>query len=259
MKIRNNLKAFINVIQLELSSTLRYRFSVFSDILVFSVLLAFFLMSKTGSTYASEYNYVNYKSMVLFGYLAWTLAITALTSSIGSISAELTRGTFYRKLQSPCNMMVLLFAELVSSILIELIVISVLILISRVFFDTKLAVTIVGIIAIIICTIGMFGIGLIVGGLTILFKRIGAITLLLEVGLLLMTDTIPTDKTLLLFTRIIPLTSCNAIIKYSLVNIPYVSEMLILLTSSTLWVLFGSFILKRCIQMAKRKGNLLLY
>jgi ABC-2 type transport system permease protein len=197
--------------------------------------------------------------MLLFGYVAWTLATAALSSSVDSISTELKKGTFYRKLQSRCSIIVLLFAELVASVLIELIVIAVLLVISRAIFGVHLTVTAAGVVSILISTVGMFGIGLIMGGLTILFKRIGAVTLLLELGLLLATDTIPTNTTVLLFTRIVPLTSCNAVIKNSLVGASCAEDLLFLTASSALWVLFGSFVLKRCIRSARKKGNLLFY
>lgn len=58
-------------------------------------------------------------------------------------------------------------------------------------------------------SLGMYGIGLIVAGIAIYFKRTGTIVFLIQTALLFVTDTVPTSDAILKITHYIPLTRCN--------------------------------------------------
>ncbi len=59
----------------------------------------------------------------------------------------------------------------------------------------------------------MYGIGLIVAGIAIYFKRTGTIVFLIQTALLFVTDTVPTSDAILKITHYIPLTRCNEILR----------------------------------------------
>ena len=62
-------------------------------------------------------------------------------------------------------------------------------------------------------SLGMYGIGLIVAGIAIYFKRTGTIVFLIQTALLFVTDTVPTSDAILKITHYIPLTRCNEILR----------------------------------------------
>ena len=141
----------------------------------------------------------------------------------------------------------------------EVAVIAILLLMSYFIWHIEMHVTLIGIISILINTLGMFGIGLIVGGLTIRLKRVGALTFIIQMGLLFITDTIPTSSTVLLISRCIPLTLCNDVLRTSISGGDVLMPFLELICVSLLWVVIGNVLFKLCIGRAKKKGNLLFY
>lgn len=257
--IRNNIRAFLRQIELELKSTFRYRFSLLSDILIFSLLMAFFISANIGMSFADKYNYQDHKTLMLSGYLAWTIAIAALSGSVQTVSSELTRGIFYRKINSKCSLTVLMFGNLLATMMIEILVVTVLLLIAYLVWNIAIPFTFLGLIAIFVNTIGMYGIGLIVGGLCVRYKRVGSITLIIQLALLVLTDTIPTGNIMLYVTKVIPLTSCNEILRIAISGGNVTKPLIILILSSIIWVFIGEIIFRFSIKSAKKRGNLLFY
>lgn len=259
MKLKNTLIAFKRGIQLEFSGYFRYKFGFFSDVIVFSVFMAFFLFADTGISLSERYNYDNYKALFLMGYIAWMFATSSISASVNNISNELSRGTFYRKLNSKCYLPMLLLSQLIAEIFIDAILLIVLLLLAYFIWNIVIPVSLLGILAIIISTAGMFGIGLIVGGLTLRFKRVGSITLLIQLFLLFVTDTLPTNGALLSITQIIPLTICNEIIRSSVTGVLIMKQVYVLIILSIVWLIVGNLIFNFAVNNAKKKGNLLFY
>lgn len=63
------IRAFYWEIKMSISSMVRYRFGIISDIIVFSALLSAFLFSDSGQSYSWVYNYSNYKELLVIGYM----------------------------------------------------------------------------------------------------------------------------------------------------------------------------------------------
>lgn len=78
----------------------RCRFGMITDIIVYFVLAAVFLLSDSGAGYTEAYGYENYKAMLLLGYAAWVYASAAISDVADRVSSELANGTFYKKLLS---------------------------------------------------------------------------------------------------------------------------------------------------------------
>lgn len=259
MSLDKIIKALAYEIKLELVSSFRYRFSIISDVLVFSILMGFMLSTGTGKSLGAKYNYDNYKELFLLGYIAWSLALAGLSASTDSITTELSRGTFYRKLNSKCPMWVLLFGELIASVVIHLIVIAVLCLLAYLVWDITIHISAVVLLALFINAIGMFGIGLVIAGFAIRYKRVNSLILLFQLGLLFITDTLPTSKLLLSITQVIPLTVCNKVIRENIAYSVTDNSFIVLLALTFLWLVVGYLLLNYHINKAKRHGTLLFY
>lgn len=253
------IRALFWEVRMELTSTFRYRFGVISDIVVFSALLAFFLTSGTGTSFADKYQYQNSKALFLLGYIAWILAVSAISSIGQSVSVELQRGTFYKKMHSIYPLQFLLFGQLIAGIFIETIIATVLVLLSRLVWNVDTPFGIFIVVSILISTIGMYGIGLTIAGLSIYYKHTGAIVFLVQLGLLFITDTIPSNSAILSATKFLPLTICNDIIRKYLSggNIDY--SFLALIISSAVFLFVGILVFSVFVRQAKKRGNLLFY
>ena len=117
------LRAFYWEIKMDIMEVLSdIVLGVFSNIIVFSLLLAVFLFTDSGKSYSEVYDYSNYKEFIVIGYMAWMYAISAISSISQIVGEELRGGTFYKKYNSKYPLQLLLLGRLVASLLIELVV-----------------------------------------------------------------------------------------------------------------------------------------
>lgn len=253
------LRAFYWEIKMDISGAIRYHFGVITDIIVFSILLSVFLFTDSGESYRKIYNYSNYKEFIVLGYLAWVYASTAISSIAQIISGELKMGTFYKKYNSRYPLQLLLLGRFIASLIIETVVTIILLLFSKLVWKVDITFHPMIIFTIIISTLGMYGIGLIVAGLIIFYKRIGSITFLIQTGLLFITDTIPVSNGILSISKLLPLTSCNLIIKYLLIGRNYSKEFIQMSITTVAFLTIGIFIFSFFLKKARKKGNLLFY
>ena len=105
----------------------------------------------------------------------------------------------------------------------------------------------------------MYGIGLMIAGLSLYYKRIGAVVLLVQLFLLFVTDTIPTSPVITEVSSVLPLTMCNTVIRNSFVHKDLGMSFLLLCVVSLLWFVAGYVVFDCFMEQAKKKGNLLLY
>jgi len=114
-------------------------------------------------------------------------------------------------------------------------------------------------IVILIGALGMLGIGYLLTGLGLLFKKTNAIVTILTL-LLLAISSIPLTQlsaTMLFFVRSFPFTQSNRMVTMYLTSrIPLVEDYIFLITSSLFIFVIGLFFLQYCEKVAKRKGLL---
>ena len=108
-------------------------------------------------------------------------------------------------------------------------------------------------------SLGMYGIGLIVAGIAIYFKRTGTIVFLIQTALLFVTDTVPTSDAILKITHYIPLTRCNEILRQIAVGGEYTAMLPGLCIVALVWLVIGSVFFDVMLKQAKKRGNLLFY
>lgn len=246
-------------IKMDFLRTIRYRFGMISDLLVYFVLFTIFMITDSGASYAETYHYGNYKELVLLGYVAWIYAISAISNVAGSLQSELTHGTLYKKVSSKYLLQYLFGGLYVSSVLLETITIVIVVIVSRIVWGINFSFHIEFLLPIILESLGMYGIGLIVAGIAIYFKRTGTIVFLIQTALLFVTDTVPTNVAILSVTHLIPLTRCNEILRQIAVGGEYTGMLLGLCMVSFVWLVIGSIFFDIMLKQAKRRGNLLFY
>ena len=250
------LRAVFWEIKMDFRSAFRYRFGMVTDIVIYSVLLIFFLMSNSGTSYTDMYHYDNYKELLVVGYLAWIYAVTAITSISQIVSGELRQGTFYKKYNSVYPLQALLFGRMTAALLIQSIVVLIVLLVSMLFGNRITGIQPIAIVAVIISTIGMYGIGLIIAGMSIFHKKIGSILYIIQLCLLFVTDTIPTSQNV---TLVLPLTLCNTVLRKSIAGISYATDFMKLIVSAVAFLILGICVFHWYLKKARKKGNLLFY
>ncbi len=251
------LKSLYWEIRMELSGAARYRFGIISDILIYLVLMIFFIFSGTGQTYGSVYQYAGYTELTLIGYIAWVYASAAIVSTAQTVENELRQGTFHRKWTSRYPLQWLLLGRVTASLLLRSTVVMGLVAAAYFVAQIRIPISMTLLYATLISTIGMYGMGLIIAGLTLFYKKIGAILSLVQMVLLFVTDTIPTSEALKKITGIIPLTLCNQCLRLSVSGNATFLWIVRLTIVSAVWVAAGSFLFHYFTKKAKRKGNIL--
>ncbi|WP_300410187.1 hypothetical protein [Lagierella sp.] len=254
-----SIRAFLYQIKMELKSTVRYKFAFFSDIAVFSVLLIFFFLSSSGSSFSDKYSSQDNKELLLVGYMMWTFASAAISTMATGLNSEARNGTLVMFLHSKTPVEILLFAKLISSQIVQLIIILVLSLISRFLFHVQLSFNPTLILPFLINLVGMYGIGMVLCGVSLFFKKTGALTLLMQLVTLFVTDTLPSSDTILKITRYIPLTICNEISRLIISSKSYSYTALFGIIISIIWVVVGILVFRFFYEKSKVKGNLLFY
>ena len=244
---------------MDLRRTLRYKVGILSDLAIFTALLLVFLYSNTGASFQEEYRTENGKALLLLGYTAWTLASTAISVTSQQIHAEVQRGTFYLKLNSGLPLPLLYLGDFLSAGILQTGVIFVYTLAGQIIFQVSYGLNLEIVFSLLLGSLGMYGMGLLVAGLALLYKRVSSLLFLLQLFLLFVTDTVPTADSITAVTNLIPLTRCNAVIRNSFLGTHSPNDLLLLCISSAAAFAIGCAVFHCCFRRAKRKGVLLLY
>ncbi|MDO5028184.1 MAG: ABC transporter permease [Bacillota bacterium] len=253
------LKTLFWKIKLDFKANFRYKFAFVSDLVVMTVLLLIFLFSNTGKSLGDKYGMESYKSLLLIGYFLWMVSITAISSLAAFLNNQAKIGTLPYLIHSAYPLELIVLGEFISSLLVQSIVIVVISLLAKLIFTIDLYFSLVFLLIIVLCAIGMFGLGLIISGLSLYFKRVGALVLVLQMLLLFITDTIPTSTTILRVSRFIPLTMANDVARLYVSQMAYTSQLLELFVFALVWLALGVFVFRHSLKEAKKSGILLLY
>ena len=118
---------------------------------------------------------------VIVNYIFWFLTITIINSIGYEIINEAMRGTLEQLSMSPMGIWRIMSARLVSTTLINLVIVIVLLFVSMATAGQWLNVDVVSIAPIIILTlISMFGIGFVIAGISIILKQVQAFLQILQ-------------------------------------------------------------------------------
>jgi ABC-2 type transport system permease protein len=199
----------------------------------------------------------NSKSLVLIGYLLWNFSTMAINTISSSISSEASRGTLEQKFMSIIPLHILLLGRIIYSILRQLIVVSIVLIISILLFNISISINLSSIFILAITLIGMYGIGLIFGGLTLKFKKIDNIVFITQTILLFVSDTLMIYSDSFSLIKLLPITTGNDLIRKTLAGTGIgLSEYLILIIISLSWLLLGILIFNYFKKLSKIDGLL---
>lgn len=171
--------AFYYEIKYNLIRQFRYKLSFASNIL-FNLIMFASMLSLNKNMYVEETSLVSYSGILAFTtYLFWNYGSMLISANVSHLSGELISGIFETKLQSKIDIIWLLFAKMLSSLIlcigVQLIVFTILI-VCRIIPVTFIKYYFVIIIIYMPGLLGVFGVSLILCGLTFKFKVLGAVS-----------------------------------------------------------------------------------
>ena len=253
------MSLFLQEIKMNLARSFRYKFNLISDIVVFTILFSFFMLAQVGTSFSYTYHNYNHQALLLLGYIGWNFSTMCISLINNEIRHELAKGMFYHKLLSKHSLPIIYISKLISAFLIQTIVVICYTLIAVFVFQVQFTINLTIILVLIICLVGMYGIGLIVGAATLLFKKAGNIVLLLQLTLLFITDTIPTNSVILIVSRVIPLTIANDVIRTLYSSGGLNQNIFWLIFSSLIFLVIGVMSFQYALKITRKNGTMLLY
>lgn len=239
----------------------RYKFDTITNMGMFYLLfMAMFggLKSFGGNLCSSPIKIGNTLDTFIVGYFLWTIMYMAYSNIAHSISSDSSRGTLEQIAMSNlglhsvvivrgfCNMLI----DLIESFIILFLVMSSTGRTIEIQFLPILLIIFIGIFS-------MFGLGLILGGLAIIYKRVSAILNLVQfflIGICFTSGNIATNIVYPFFTAKEMIYSLT-LNKSTLSSLPLEMYGLLVL-NSTIYFTVGIIVFKHCYKKSKKKGLL---
>lgn len=255
-------RAFWEEIKRGLEESWNYKMSFLSEIATIIILYGSLLFFNSGLSLAELYpsNNADSKILLLAGYMLWTFSIMAINTVSNTISYEAISGTLEHKFMSIIPMSLLNFANFVQAFIIQSLIVGVLLIISKMFFYINMSFNFNLLLVVLITCIGMYGIGLIFGGIALKEKRIGKIVYIFQILLLFVSDTITNISSNIPMMKVFPLTLGNDLLRENItLGAISLNKFCVLLLSSFAWLLVGGIVFKIFEKKTKREGILATY
>lgn len=240
-----------------IKESLNYKNTIIMDIITLLLIYSFLLYSGSGFLLNSIYPETSSKELLFLGYIFWSLSNFAITSVSTDISKESQRGTFEYKFLSIYPIEILLFGRFIGGIFIESMIISIITLFSFFIMKIPLLMNLKIIIILIITLLGMYGMGLTIGSLTLKEKKIGNFILLIQILLLGIGNVLTVNPAVKEYFKIIPLTQGIDIAR-NFNNVSFLSIFYFLLIC-LFWLILGTILFKFRIIEQKKNNSLGFY
>ncbi|MTI69730.1 MAG: ABC transporter [Firmicutes bacterium] len=250
------LNALWEELRISIECTWSYKINVISDILFMTVLYIAIINMNDGLHIGRYYGSPeDSKSLLLIGYILWTFSTMSISLMSSNIESEANRGTLEQKLMSIIPLYILMVGKIAYSFIREIVIIIPILIVSKLLFDVGISFNLASIIILLLTMVGMFGIGLIFGGLTIKHKKIGSIIYVTQTVLLFISDTLVIFSDQFPLINIIPLTKGNDLIRKSLIGNGITSNDYLLFTLITLsWIIVGIATFLHYTKVCKKDG-----
>lgn len=190
MELLNLIKCEL---KLDLKRLMSYRVSLISDIVIFATVIITTFLAGLDYYYASTFDLdlLSGKMLVLIGFIFWQISSTALGWSSYSVRNETASGTFELKMQSKFPVELMLFIEMLTYVFFSFVSLAIIFMASVLFFGGDFSEVLYILLSYVVAlpaVIGMFGIGLILGGISLREKQIGNLVFILQTALVFVSD-----------------------------------------------------------------------
>lgn len=254
------LKVLLHEIRMNVAEFKAYRFSFLVDIIIFFGIYSFLIISESGYKLSVYYsNEAASKELILLGYAMWILSISALNTICSEIRQENIKGTLEQKFMAVVPFQWLLVGKIISSLLIQIIEVAIVLALARIFFDFTLKANFLIALFMLVTFLGMYGFALIIGSVVIDKKKIGQLNLIIQLGLIILSDVF-TVSDINILSRLIPLSIGNHVIRLSYSGLPISPQDLFSFVAvCSLWFMAGIILFNKSIEKVKVNGSLSIY
>ncbi|RFA36186.1 hypothetical protein CAI16_05165 [Virgibacillus dokdonensis] len=198
------MKEVYNALKVEallgIKSAFRYKVGIISDFLIFFSIYVIAVFFGSGGGFVSSYDAtgVDGRVLVLIGVIFWQLSISALGFSSSLVSNSYAIGTLELRLQSKISPIILMFVNVIINLLTGVAILGIVLVVSYFYLDLSfndILNIMSSFIVVLPSMLGMFGIGLMFGGLTLKEKSIGQFLMIIQGVLLFASNSvIPLDN-----------------------------------------------------------------
>lgn len=236
----------------------RYRLDT---VLRMATFYTFFLLAFMGAqTLAgSSPNFGDTVGGLVVGFLVWTLVTIAFMDLSGTLSTEASQGTLEQLAMAPSGLSRVLLSRAVASLGYQIMIAAVFLLVMMATTGRWLHLDLLSILPVLVLTVsGVLGIGLIMGGLTLLYKQTGALLGILQFAFLGLLA-LPVQQ--YAFLKAAPLSWGSYLLGqimvdgHSLLTLP-AADLLLLVANSAGYVTLGVIVFKLCEAKARERGLL---
>jgi len=202
----------------------------------------------------------------LLGCMVWYYATRAISSMSHDLQQEAHTGTLEQMYMSPASVEFILLGRVLASFFVTTLKILVIYGILALWLDIHVPVRLAGIVPFALTMIGLFGFGYIIGGATLLFKHIGALSSLTKTLLLFLNGSVLSNesmpKWLFVISKTLPTTEGISVLRkvtlhdQSLALAWADGSLIHLILNSAAYFLVGIVVFKWCERKVKEKGTL---
>lgn len=255
MELLNLIKCQL---KLDFRRMLNYKISLISDISIFAVVIVSTFLTGLDVAFARgfEIDIISGKMLVLIGFIFWQISSTALGWSAANIRNETVLGTFELKMQSKFPISLMLFFQMLTYVIMSFVVLSIMFII----FILVVGGNIIEVLYIPLsylvafpAVLGMYGIGLIIGGISLREKQTGNLTFILQSALIFVSDFINVKSRIF---NIIPFNAGIKIMRNLYLGNPVeptlVADYILI---NIFWLIFGLAIFKVFLKKERKNGS----
>lgn len=253
------IKSIINIIWTEILVLFRYKKNLVSDIIIFvSVYLGIITLSDL-SSFSNFYNLSPKDGpiLLLIGYIFWSFSSVSFGYASSVVIGDSRTGMLEVKVNGIVpyyiNVFCSVFVTILESIIILFIVMSISFIGNLITFSS-ISFILLTVLLSILSVIGMFGIGLILGGLALKEKNIGQFVSIISGIFLFLSNTFVLNLPKIIY--VIPFTSGIDFIRNLYSNLKFdINLLIIYFFISIFWFIVGIIIFNICLKKERMFGS----
>ncbi len=202
----------------------------------------------------------------LLGYVIWLYTFMAVSNMGWSLREELQTGTLEQMFMSPVAPQTLIIGRSLAAFFTNSITILMISLILIPLLDIRIPLRAEGVVVLAWTVVGLWGLGFIVGGATLLFKQVESLAYLLQYGVMFLNGSLlPVDRfppVIETAARLIPGTQGIIVLRHVLLDRQSLSvtwhsgSLPALMIHSAAFFILGWLVFRLCERTARRRGTL---
>ncbi|WP_142383454.1 ABC transporter permease [Bacillus sp. V3-13] len=196
----------------------------------------------------------NSRAIFIVSYALWYFSLAIITEPGWVILNESTRGTIEQWWLSPYSFWIILFSKIIADNIVNSARTVLLVILILITTNSSVELGLNSLAVLLISLLGMYGIGFVMAGVALVYKRVQDIIPILQYLLLAVISLPPNDS---FYAIIMPIYSTTILLKRSIVgNSIFISEYLLFVITSILTFCMGVLFFIICETNVRKRGTL---